>query len=261
MSGPRPACRQYGVLVSSPGDPPRVSTVDVPRAATEDPQSRTEWRWNLLRHGLVIAWLLVAAAVIGFGERAASWQDVEASVAAGEVQSVRVIGEMPSGGTGYSVVDVAWRDGLLAYHAEVVHVRGDHVSEARTAAGEDIPLLRTSPTRHLQQLQPGLAVTEEQQRSTDGELLGWRVPTALALGAFGLFLAWLSFLVTGPQPWRATRWAWFWLAFPPVGIIAHLLLSGPTPGIPAPRRPERRLTGGWAFLIYLVVAAAVFRPV
>jgi hypothetical protein len=79
------------------------------------------------------------------------------------------------------------------------------------------------------------------------------VPGVLALAAFGLFLAWLAFLVGGPQPWRATRWAWFWLGFPPVGVLAHLLLSGPTPGLPAPRRPDRRLTGGWAFLIYLVV--------
>lgn len=172
-----------------------------------------------------------------------------------------MIGEMPSGATGYSIVDVVWRDGLLTYHAEVVHVRGrTNEREARSAAGDDVPLLRTSPTRHLQELQPGLTVSDE-QRTSHGELLGWRVPSALALGAFGLFLGWLSFLVSGPQPWRATRWAWFWLAFPPVGIIAHLLLSGPTPGIPAPRRPDRRLTGGWAFLIYLVVAAAVFRPV
>ncbi|CAN5622445.1 hypothetical protein BH10ACT10_BH10ACT10_07770 [soil metagenome] len=33
-----------------------------------------------------------------------------------------------------------------------------------------------------------------------------------------------------------------------------LLLSGPTPGIPAPRRQARRLIGGWAFLLAIPLA-------
>jgi hypothetical protein len=42
----------------------------------------------------------------------------------------------------------------------------------------------------------------------------------------------------------------------PVSVPLFLLLAGPTPGLPAPRDPARRLTGGWAFLICLVVTAA-----
>ena len=43
----------------------------------------------------------------------------------------------------------------------------------------------------------------------------------------------------------------------PVGVLVHLLLSGPTPGLPAPRRPHRRLNGGWAFLVYVLATAAL----
>lgn len=100
-------------------------------------------------------------------------------------------------------------------------------------------------------------MTRATERSGGGELLGWRTPAGLGLVALGLLLGWLCVLVAGPAPWRATRWAWFWLGFPPFGLLAHLLLSGPTPGLPAPRDPERRLTGGWAFLVYVVVSAVV----
>ena len=88
-------------------------------------------------------------------------------------------------------------------------------------------------------------------------MLGWRVPDPIGIVAFVLHFAGLGLLVTGPQPWRATRWAWFWLLLPPVGSIAFLLLSGPTPGLPAPKNPRRRLSGGWALLLSLPLSGAV----
>lgn len=74
---------------------------------------------------------------------------------------------------------------------------------------------------------------------------GWLVFVASA--------ATLLLLIGGPQPWRATRWAWFWLALPvaPLGLLAYFLLGGPL-GVARPRHPNRRLTGGWAFLLALV---------
>ncbi len=59
----------------------------------------------------------------------------------------------------------------------------------------------------------------------------------------------------GPRPWRATRWAWAWLVLlvPPFGIAAYLALGGPT-GLFRPRDPRRVwLTGGWAFLLALLL--------
>ena len=78
---------------------------------------------------------------------------------------------------------------------------------------------------------------------------GLRVPDWVAGLALLRGLATLWHIVKGPQPWRATRCAWFWLPGSPLGLLAFLLLSGPMPGVRSPRRLERRLHGGWAFLI------------
>ena len=60
---------------------------------------------------------------------------------------------------------------------------------------------------------------------------------------------------SGPEPWRGTRWAWTWLTLfgGPLGCLGFFLLGGPF-GLLPPRDPgRRRLSGGWAFLIALVV--------
>jgi hypothetical protein len=64
----------------------------------------------------------------------------------------------------------------------------------------------------------------------------------------------VAFLINGPEPWRATRWAWFWTIANPLGVIgclAFLLLSGPIPMLPASKIDARRLHGGWAFIIVM----------
>jgi hypothetical protein len=50
------------------------------------------------------------------------------------------------------------------------------------------------------------------------------------------------------------------MTVPVVGTMAMLLLSGPTPGLPAPRATARRLTGGWAFVLSAVVAGVLSGP-
>lgn len=87
-----------------------------------------------------------------------------------------------------------------------------------------------------------------------GTILGIEVPNPLADLAVILTFAGLVTLILGPQPWRATRWAWFWCNANPVGMAAFLLLSGPIPGLPPPRKINRRLTGGWGFLLMLVAS-------
>lgn len=70
------------------------------------------------------------------------------------------------------------------------------------------------------------------------------------LGTF-VGLAALLWLVGGPQPRLATKWAWFWLAWNTPLIWLALVVLEPVPlwnNRPTPQRP-RRLTGGWAFLL------------
>lgn len=234
--------------------PVPAPSTDLPaRPGGPGPRSHSERGWDRWRHVLALAWLVVALSMVTLGEREASWSELRRLVAAGEVDAVRVTGELPGSARGYSVVELGWRDGLLGHRAEAVQVSG----REKAPAVNGLPVLRSAPTTQLRALDPDLEVTQRAFRPGGGELLGWRVPNALGLTTLVLGVLWLGLLVGGPQPWRATRWAWFWLAFPPVGVLAHLLLSGPTPGLPTPGEPHRRLTGGWAFLIYLVLAGAL----
>lgn len=73
-------------------------------------------------------------------------------------------------------------------------------------------------------------------------------------------LAWIGALVLivfGPQPRLATRWAWFWLGLPTASpawavyaAIEPVLLGR---GYPV-ARPVRPLTGGYAFVLMLVLS-------
>ena len=218
----------------------------------------SDQRWDRIRHVLIIGWLVVIVATPVTGERTSSWDEVRSLVAAGEVDTVRVTGELPSRASGYGVVDVHWRHGLLSYTAQVVHVRGQgRRLGAKAAANNEAPVVRTAPSSHLAALQPGLQVTRDQRHPNGGQLFGFQVPSALAITAFLLFVVGLGHLVGGPQPWRATRWGWFWLLLPPFGSVAYLVLAGPTPGVPGPRGAHRRLTGGWAFLLSLPLRAVL----
>ena len=93
--------------------------------------------------------------------------------------------------------------------------------------------------------------------SVRSSVWGLDVPLWVGWVAFATTLGFLVHLVDGPRPWRATRWAWFWLASNPLGILAYLLLASPTPGLHQPRAQHRMLTGGWAFLIGSAMTTAL----
>lgn len=69
-------------------------------------------------------------------------------------------------------------------------------------------------------------------------------------------LAALILLIAGQQPRLATKWAWFWLAWAvPVAWLVFVILEPTLWGRSRPEPPpSRRLTGGWAFLLALVLA-------
>ncbi len=220
-------------------------------APPPQPRSASGRRWDRIRWALLVCWLIAVGATVLTGDRTSSWAQVATSVAAGEVDAVRVVGELPAGGTGYSVVEVHWRHGPMRYRAEVMQVRGRGRPGPEAASEGATVVLHEPPSSRLTRLQPGLRVTRDQDRPNSAQLLGWVVPGWLGSFVALLFFAGLAVLIAGPQPWRATRWAWFWLQVPPIGGIVFLLASGPTPWFPRPRSRHRRLTGGWAFLLSL----------
>jgi hypothetical protein len=233
-------------------------TGELPRLVEPAPRSRADRRWDRWRHVLLLGWVVLVAAAAVLGERAGSWQDVQAGVASGEVHTVRIADALPAGSTGYATVQVQWRTGPWRHQARVVQVQGAGAASDGTATGDEVSaVVHGEPGAQLAALHPGLHVQRIDSRLSDSALLGWWVPSWMGLAAFALFVGSLVLLVGGPEPWRATRWAWFWLLWGPVGNLAFLLLAGPAPMLPQPRSRSRRLTGGWALLLAVVLAAAL----
>lgn len=204
-----------------------------------------------MRYALIVCWTLLIALTVAVGDRSTSWGRLQSDVAAGRVQSVRVVGALGPGGSGYTTVEVHWRRGLFGHETEVVQARPR--SAAPSDAAADGRVVTRDVGALLTRLRPGLRVTREPWPSSDTSLWGWHVPSWLGLPALVLFLATLWLVVNGPRPRRATRWGWFWLLASPVGVLAFLVLSAPTPSLPSPPVTSRRLTGGRALLLSIVL--------
>lgn len=213
-------------------------------------------RWALLACWAV---LVGSACVLGVGD--SSLARLEADVSAGRVDVVRVSGGLAASGRGFAVVDVQWRSGLFAYSTRVVEARPRHAARPGEAAEGVTGVVRGDLGERLQRLQPALRVERmAYPAGPSTELLGRELRGWVVWSLYAVFLSTLGLLVVGPEPWRATRWAWFWLltsaAFP-LTALAFLVLGGPTPLVPAPRERSRRLTGGWAFILASLVSTAV----
>lgn len=229
---------------------------ELPAAVT--PSRRPVHRWHRLRLLLLVGWLLLAAAAVGLGERTSSFHQLEAGVASGDVREVSLVGDTLSPAShGFSTVEVHWRDGLVRHVATVIAAQPRRAAPGRNFRGDATEVVTGNVGDRLRASQPGLRVESREGYPSGTTYLGLRLPSWVTWTAFGLGLATFCLLIGGPEPWRATRWAWFWLlgSVFPLGMIAFLLLSGPTP-LPPPRNPRRRLTGGWAFLLALVLSNA-----
>ncbi len=204
---------------------------------------------------LLVGWVAVLWTTVLTGSRAASWEALSGALESGRLDSVTVVGEeLPdtADGSGYALVEVRWRDGGLVRRTAVRQVVG----------GEDPPrtgghVVRGSVTAALRELDAGVRVRHEPLRG-GGEItvVGLRLEGPSAAATFGLALATLMLLLGGPEPERATRWAWFWLftAAPPLACPAYLLLGGMVRTHPQPG--PRRLRGGWAFVLALLLGGA-----
>jgi hypothetical protein len=212
-----------------------------------------------VRLTLLIGWLLLGASAVGVGERSSSFHELESSVASGDVREVTVVDDsLTPDSHGYATVEVHWRDGLVRHTVTVISAQPRRAAPDRPSRGGSTVVTGNVADR-LRASRPGLRVETREGYQTGTSYLGLQVPWWLGGAAAGLALFTFCLLIGGPEPWRATRWAWFWLLGTgfPLGMVAFLLLSGPTP-LPPPRRPGRRLTGGWAFLLAFVLSN-VFR--
>jgi hypothetical protein len=180
-------------------------------------------------------------------------------VAAGDVRSVTVSGGLQ--GFGVMGQEVTWRRWGITRTATVTQVSpgydlGDRSGTTSQRVGSlDIGV-------QLQRLSPSLTVVRDSATSNAHSVLGAGVP-AWGAGVYpSLLLGTLLLVVCGPSPWRATRWAWFWLMLVPfVGPVAIALLGGPVAvlhrWLPPPRRGRRPLTGGRAAFVVIFLLAFI----
>ena len=222
-----------------------------PRVTTPEPPARQEWRpppvveaqpepaVERVESRLAMAVRLLCAvvlavcslALLAYEGRPASDLELIEDAQAGRLRAVVVTAD-----------DVLWRtDALRPYRAEMPVTVEERAYTSRQVA--DL-LARYAPDGEVDVTRRG---------SLAPRWVLW--PRALALlSAFLLILG-------GPVPWRANRWAWFWLLGPgddgALGAFAFLVLSGRTPGLPAPRAHARRLDGWRGFLLAILLGFAV----
>jgi hypothetical protein len=219
--------------------------------ATTTPQATyDEWRtrrWRLTGAVFGVLALAAAALLVTTGTRPATYGDLLADVASSKVDVVQVIGpDAPVKGDRLELRWSVW-GGLLDQYA-LVQVADDRGYDAWD---EPVFVSAGDPRDTLRSINPGVTITNG---STSGDssfsVQEWRAPGGVVLLALATWLGILLLLVGGPEPWRATRWAWAWFVLfaGPLGCVAYLLLGGPL-GVARPRNPDRRLTGGWAFLL------------
>lgn len=214
------------------------------------------WGWCRLALLIVLGGLLVAMPLTG--ARPASLQDLSSRLGSGDVSQVEIVGALPPGVGGSSLVEIEWHDGLMRRYTEVQQESpGAALDGQGQDDAEDLPVVGMDLVESLSGQTPSgrLAVTDGGTgRDSHGSLWGWKVPVWMGMVAMSAGLATLVALVAGQEPRLATRWAWFWL-FVGTGFLAtvtYLVLGVRRPGHGP---PASRLTGGWAVVAVLVVRA------
>ena len=203
------------------------------------------------RARMVVAWVLVAlwvvVTVVGVRDasRESSYATFQALVRAGEVTEVTVVGDVTTSRT-VGGVELRWDGGIVDSSASVTGARPEAMAER---SGTSRQVLPAPVADTLRQRFPDLTVRTAEERTP---LSGWWT----VLGFVG-FVGTIALLGTTRRPLRATQWGWFWVLWilPPVGLVAFLLLGGPT-GLVPQREGGRRLTGGWAFILSLVLGGS-----
>ena len=216
-------------------------------------ESPTAPVWVALRLVLAVVYVLVIAGVALTYRSTASLQALYDDVRTGATSQVELVGGLPPGSSGSAVQTAQWQTGLRRWTSELLVQRPPGQRD-----GFPVTAQQTSDdvAAEVRGLDPDVrVVTSEHRSGFSPQLYGVRLPLLIGIPALLGTLAGIVLLVGGPQPYRATRWAWFWLSGMPGGALAFLALSGPTPGLRTPPPGEPRLTGGRAFFVALIVGA------
>lgn len=222
------------------------------------PATYDEWRlrrWRLTSLLLAVLWLACAAAMVLVGERRSDLDSLTSALRSGEVAQVEVVG-LPHDPDwrGRTTLTLRWQGRVLQRYADVSLDRRRHASGDAVVGASIVG----DPVTYLQSLGESVEVTRSDRTTgTRTDWRGWRGPGWL--GLLGIVALFATFLLatSGPEPWRATRWAWGWLVLlgGPLGALGYLLLGGPL-GVLRPRDLSRRLAGFWGFVLAVALAGS-----
>lgn len=219
--------------------------------------------WAALRYTLLAVFVAVAVGILTTGIRPGSFFELARSIQEGRVTQVTVSNALRPGSTGTALAEIRWHDGFLPRYTEVRQfVPGD--DGPNYTGGSALQEITGDIGTHLNQYSSApLVVTQAPDRTgVQWTLLGWRVPAWVGILGIVAALGTIGLLISGPQTLMATKWAWFWALSSVVGFAAtpvFLLWGIPRTGeVEQPYTRQGRLTGGWAFILFSVVAASAF---
>lgn len=218
---------------------------------------------------LVAGYLLMIGTMLVAGARVTPYDELVGRIADGQVDEVRVAGGFEDGhGRGFALAEVHWRDRLIPRVSPVYETTGR--PESTGLSYDQEPRVRGYVDEHLRGMDPDLRTSRAGELGqgqfeiriwfgAKPDASGWQVPGWSVFLGFALFLGTLGVLILGPEPRRATRWAWFWLlgVAAPLGALAFLTLGGAASRRPQPVQTEGRLRGGWALFWALLLNLAI----
>jgi hypothetical protein len=224
---------------------------DVPGQVVRRRIRRRLTTFDFVRCAMFALWIFVMAVAVTVGDRGSNFGELDSALNTGDVTSMMVTPGLPSGVEGSQIQTIYWRSGLLNHYADVRMVTPDSNSSA--SSGDDIKVRSGYDiATQIANEHPAVTITRIAERHSYGQIYGFQVPAWLIWFALAGAVGTLMLLISGPEPRRATRWAWFWLITTVIGPPLFLILAGPTSPLRSPRETHRRLTGGWALLIALL---------
>jgi hypothetical protein len=229
-------------------------------ATSHSEASAVPTQQRVIGWALLVCWVGLVICTLVLGHRTSTFAQLEADVAAGKAADVHVAGGLDPDSTGFSLVQVEWRRGMLGYSTEVLEVRPRREAGAGRASNDVTRVLvDQTVAERLAEIDPGLPVATTDWRGWHPVWDGWTRPAWMGVAGLAALVATVALLAYGPAPQPATRWGWFWLIViaAPLGALAYLLMGAATATSSATgTRSDRRLTGWWALLLALVVEYA-----
>lgn len=229
--------------------PAPASPGPLPEAPVVVPDVSPSGTWALLLRLLIALGLVVGTVQLLSTPLHRPLDDLLRALSAGEVTTV-TIEPAPALEQYSGYLTVHWDGGLRPAYSTYEYVSPDSAAfdDADVAPEDDVIDEREAILLAVADSPVEVTVVE---RPDDPPATGihWQPGGTAAIAA-------LLLLIGGPQPRIATKWAWFWLFVhvPPTVLVFALLEPTPLWRRGTVAGHPTRLTGGWGFLLGLVLA-------